>query len=239
MGLYATENPDVNSGPIHEFGFHKIERQTKTVINSMLNNFFSKRSKAYDIVIPEISSLQNIPNSPENTKVHNRRDFPFEERKFPMIVTTIAGAKERKSYIGADDLLLINTRENPDGTKIGHEVFAGMADIDLMLIIVSTSADERSKLAELIYMCFTHFYRGQFIYQDDIGNMFSITPGVKPVDFGAETEVTDESKTTLIYVKDMGLSTFIEYHFEDVATGDKLFELKNIETEIESGPVES
>ena len=212
MGIYTKSHSEISSGSLYEFGFYKALRQTKSVMVNMLNNFFSIRNKAYGIVMPEIFSLQNTPN---NKKVHTVRDFPFEERKFPLIVVTNASAKERKPYIGSDNLLYVDVKENSEGVKSGTNVYAGMADINVMLGIVATSPDERMMLSELILMCFTHYYRGQFIYHGVGNELFSITPGGNEIDFGTETEITDSSDTTSVYVVDAGISVFIEYHFED------------------------
>lgn len=235
MGLFTTQSPDVSSGPLFEFGFHKIQRHTKDVINNMLENYFSVRSKAYGIIVPEILSIQNTPSE---RKTHIRRDFVSEERKFPAIITAISKAVEKKPYIGADDLLFIDVGTTPDNTKVGTEVFAGMADIDLMLIVAATSPDERSMLAEMVFNCFTHYYRGHFIYEDENNGMFAIVPGTKPLDFGRESEVTDESKTTMLYLVDVGLSTTIEYHFADAITDGKFYEVSDVDIEEESGPIE-
>ena len=213
MGIHTKGHSEISAGSLYEFGFYKALRQTKSAIVNMLNNFFSKRNKAYGVVMPEIFSIQNTPA--EEKKVHAVRDFPFEERKFPLIVVTNAKAKERKPYIGSDNLLYVDVQENENGAKSGKNVYAGMADVDVMLGIITTSPDERMMLAELVLMCFSHYYRGQFIYEGNGNDLFSITPGGNEIDFGTEAEITDESDTTTVYVIDVGISAFIEYHFED------------------------
>jgi hypothetical protein len=239
MALFSLSHPDVSSGGLLEFGFHKVIRQTKSVIINMLNTFFSNRSKAYGIAIPEVLSIQNSDEivtstgKTGHTAVYNVRDFPYTERKFPMVLVATSGVREKKPYIGADDLKMIEEIDTSGG-RIGVEVYGGMVDIDLTLIVVSTSPDERSRLVELIAICFSHYYRGQFIYYDEVGNMFSITPATKQLDFGAETEVKDESTTTMVYITDLAMSVFIEYHFIDVSD-DQLHELKYIDIDPTSG----
>jgi hypothetical protein len=201
----------------------------------MLSNFFSGRNKAFTLVAPELLENQNRPN---DYKVNIFREFPFSERKFPMIMISTVKSTEKKSYIGSDDLLYIETHTNDDGIKSANEVYAGMAYIDLLLSVITTSPDERKKLAELIYLCFSHFYRGQFIYTGENGSLFSIVPASKPIDMGGESEITDESKTTLVYIKDVTLSTTIEYHFMDIGLGERFKEVRNLSIEEESGPIE-
>ena len=213
MGIYTKAHSEVSAGGLYEFGFYKALRQTKSVIINMLNNFFSARNKAYGIVMPEIFSIQNIPN--DEKKINTVRDFPFEERKFPLIIVSNASARERKPYIGSDNLLYVDVQTDSEGAKSGINVYAGMADVEVMLGIVATSPDERMMLSELILICFSHYYRGQFIYHGVGNELFSITPAGKEIDFGTETEITDASDTTTVYVIDIGIGAFIEYHFED------------------------
>lgn len=226
MGLYTKGHSEISPGSLYEFGFYKALRQTKSTIVNMLNNFFSKRNKAYGVVMPEIFAIQNIPKGEK--KIHTVRDFPFKERKFPLIIVTNTKAKERKPYIGSDNLLYVDVQENEDGTKSGKDVYAGMADVDVMLGIVTTSPDERMMLAELVFMCFSHYYRGQFIYKGSGNDLFSITPGGNEIDFGTETEITDVSDTTTVYAIDIGISVFIEYHFEDPLPDGIYTELEEI-----------
>jgi hypothetical protein len=225
MGLYTKGHPEISSNGLYEFGFYKALRQTKSVLVNMLNNFFSIRNKTYGIVMPEVFAIQN---SPGNKKVNIYRDFPFQERKFPLIVVANASAKERKPYIGSDNLLYVDVQENSEGVKSGTNVYAGMADINVMLGIVTTSPDERMMLAEMILMCFSHYYRGQFIYKGHGNELFSITPAGNEIDFGTEAEITDESDTTTVYAIDLGISVFIEYHFEDPLPDGQFTEVQDI-----------
>jgi len=229
MSLFTGEHPDVSSGDLYEFSFNKIERATKSVMVNILESFFSTQSKAFEMAIPELTATRNTPNQPP--KIHIKKDFPYTERTFPLIVTAIKEVKERKAYIGSDDLFHIDAVTGPDGLKAGVENYVGMADVDLSLIVVTTSPDERSQLAEAIFLCFTHYFRNQFIYMGEDESLFSITPATKQITMGAETEITDESAVTMIYVKDIALSAFIEYHFRDFSVG-KLYELRNINYEL-------
>lgn len=235
MGIYTTSHPDVMAGSIPEFGFQKVQRNTKTVIISMMEKFFSIRSKAYAVIMPEVSTVQNTPN---DTHIHIYRDFPFQERKFPMIIVGIMKHVEKHSYIGADDLRFINVTETSTGVKTGSEIYGGMADINLGLVVTTTSPDERSLLVELLTMCFTHFFRGQFIYKNEAGELFSIVPGASPLTIGPEAEITDISKTTLVYVNTVSLKASIEYQFSDTITDGKLYEVNHIEIDEDSGVIE-
>lgn len=229
MGLFTSEHPDVSSGGLYEHSFNKIERATKSAITNILENCFSSQSKVFELILPELKAIQNVPN--QTPRIYIRKDFPYMERTFPLVVPLIKDTRERKAYIGSDDLLYIYSETSEDNYKSGIEVYAGMADVDLSLAVVTTTPDERSMIAEFIYLCFTHFFRTQFIYKGIDQSLFSIVPATKEISMGAETEINDESTTTLIYVKEITLSSFIEYHFRDFSVG-RLYELKNINYEL-------
>jgi hypothetical protein len=91
-----------------------------------------------------------------------------------------------------------------------------MADVELSIIVVAESPDVRDMLSELVFQCFTNYYRGNFIYTDEDDNMYSIVPSTKQVSMGEERDLTDEDKVSIIYSVDIGLSAFIEYHWKSV-----------------------
>jgi hypothetical protein len=226
MGIWTPSNPDISSGPLYEFGFQKILRQTKSVIVNILVNYFSVQNKAFVTVIPETELMQNSPNTVSKTNI--TRDFPFKERKFPLVIVGISDAREKKINIGSDNFIDTEILTTPDGIKYGVDVFGGMADIDVLIAIITTSPDERLMISESIFMCFSHFNRTQFIYQNQTGELFSIVPAGGPINFGRETEITDVSKTTLLYAIDVSFTSTVEYHFNDYTDG-KLYEITHIQ----------
>ena len=223
----AENQPD----SLYDFGFYKIQRQTKSAIVGMLTNFFSSLNSSYRLQMPEILEMQNTA---EVTKIFINKDFPYQERKLPLILVAIKGSTERKLYLGADNLSCYDIVETSTGKKSAVNIYHGAADITLALIIIALSPEDRMKFAELVTMCFTHYYRWQYFYTYGDGNMFSIVPNTAQLEFGSEAETTDVSTTSLLYLVDITMKSFIEYTFRDLRIYGVL---KDYAIEGDSGPI--
>lgn len=215
MGIETPFHPEQTPGSINNFSFHRLERNTKTILVNILKTFFSMNTQLYKMAVPQIVETQNKTTDP---KIFIERDFPFTERKLPLIAVSIKSMKEKKAYVGADNMLYPDIRRTSTGDYLtGYNVYAGMQDVDVTLIIAALSQEQRMELKELINLCFTHYYRWQYFYYDEQQNMFNIVPTTTPVEFSGENEVTDPSNVSLIYTTTSKLSSRIEYSFKDYA----------------------
>lgn len=209
MGLNTPFLPENIGASLFNFGFYKVQRHTKAIVVEFLNNFFSNNVKTYSLTLPEIVDLQN---SSDYTKIFVSADFPYTERKFPIIIVSVRDIKEKKMYLGADNIIGYRVY----GTSTGREsveVYAGAAEVTLNLTIVALSSEDRMKFAELINICFSHYYRWQYYYTLDDGSLFNIVPNTGTITFGGEEEVADPSKVNMIYAINMIMTSFIEYSF--------------------------
>jgi hypothetical protein len=105
--------------------------------------------------------------------------------------------------------------ETSAGVTVASDIYHGAADISLSLIVVCQTTEHRMKFAEMINMCFTHYYRWQYFYTFGDGNTFSIVPNTQPLEFGTETEATDVSPDSLLYITDISMKCFVEYTFTE------------------------
>ena len=231
MALDTAFKLENSPGAIFNFSFLKMQRQTKTVIVNMLQNFFDAYNQEYKLQIPELVEVQNRV---EDTKLFIERDFPYKERKFPMVIVSIKSAKERKMYIGADNYIDHKIIVSSSGTISAVPMYTGAGTISLSLLIATNSPDDRSRLSELIAFCFTHYYRWQYFYSLGDGNTFSIFPNTEELEFGSESEVKDDaSALTYIYVTDISMKAHIEYTFTDVRTDSSVIGT----VEVKGGPM--
>ena len=232
MALTTAFKPENIGSPIYDFGFFKVQRQAKSVIVEMLKNFFTDKVQTYKLQMPDIVEAQN---SDDTTKINISRDFPWNERKLPLIIVAQKGSRERKLYLGADNL----TGYKVTGTgneRTAREIYHGAVDIDIVLIILAQSPDERSRFSELLAMCFTHYYRWQYYYTYGDGNLFTIVPNNETLIFGEDSEATETSKTSLIYITHINMKSFIEYTFTSL---DITGVIRAYEIDHASGPIES
>jgi len=215
--FYVENSPQA----IIDFSFFKVQRQAKSVIVNMIRNFFNSYNQEYKLQIPEVADVQSIGG---NEKIFIERDFPYGERKIPCIIVSIESAKEKKMYMGVDNLIGYKRM----GTSTGvFPVFGGASVLSLKLVVVAESSEMRMKLAELLNMCFTHYYRWQYFYTLEDGNTFSIVPNTGLLDFGAESELKDLSKDTYIYMTTVSMEAFVEYTFS--RTKSDINTLENID----------
>lgn len=236
MGLETLFHPEQYPGYLENFGWFKVQRHTKSVLVNILTTFFDASTQMYKLQIPEIVEVQN---SSAIKKIFIERDFPFFERKLPLIAIEITGANERKIYNGADNWAGIKYAKSSTGEIISaYDRFVGMTDITTNMIIAATSPEERMQLSELINICFTHYYRWQYYYYDEDGSMFTIVPATKPLNFGDESEVSDESKTNLIYVTTVKMESIVEYNFVNMVPDDRYMKINYTAMDDSSGPVE-
>lgn len=237
MGFNTPFQPENTGAPVFDFGFYKIQRHTKAIITEMITNFLSSRIKLYELTMPDIISIQNTD---ELTKIHVTPEFPYEQRKLPLIVISIGSMKEKKMYMGADNLIgykLIGTSTGVTySTGLATvEVYGGAVELVLNITIATLSVEERMKLVELLNICFTHFYRWQYYYTYGDGNLFNIVPNTGTVSFGEEAETKEESKTSMIYAVNMTMNSFVEYTF---TSQDLLGKINTYEIDHLSGPIE-
>lgn len=215
MGIQTPFHPEIYPGAINNFGFYKIQRNTKTILVNILKNFFSHQSQLYKITMPEIVDKLADTTIP---KLFIERNFPFMERKLPLIATAIKQSKEKKAYIGADNLLYPEVIRSSTGDYLtGFNVYAGMSDLDVTFIIAALSPEDRMELVELINICFTHYYRWQYFYYDEENNMFNIVPNTVELIFGGESEVKDQSNLSWIYITTIAMKCRVEYTFKDLS----------------------
>lgn len=233
MGFKTPFLPENQPGDLIDFGFYKVQRHTKSAIIGMLKNFFDSINSTYKIQIPDIHDIQN---SSDVQKIFVERDFPYKQRTIPIILVTIKGATERKLYIGADNTSGMRVVETSAGTTVAYDIYHGAADILLSLIVVCQTTEHRMKFAEMINMCFTHYYRWQYFYTFGDGNTFSIVPNTQQLEFGTETEATDVSPDSLLYITDISMKCFVEYTFTD-SVGGQLGTLQDFTVDSTSGPI--
>jgi len=233
MGIFTPFQPEITSGALDNFGFHKIKRQVKSIYVNMITDFFSNTFKIHELDIPELSEVSNING--EAPRLFIERDFPYTTRKIPLIVPIISNITEKKSYLGNDNYLYPGVNENPDGTRYGYDVYANMYDIAIKILVVTESNELRDQLIDLLLACFTNYYRGNYTYRDDSQNEFIITPSNTRVVSGNDSEVAEANSTNLIFYGDISLTAFVEYHYKAYGEG-RYTQIQNINIDPSSSP---
>lgn len=227
MSLEIIQHAEFTSGPLHNFGFERVQFQTKVILGNMLKNFFDRKVQSIKLTMPSILHYQNTAS---DIKLSIRRDFPFFERQIPFIATTIVSSQMKPSSIGTDDFLYSEIYSDVNGDVYEEDMCAGMRDLTTSLVVAARSAEDRMDLIDLVTMCFNHYFKWVYHYKGVDGSYFNFIPSTKLVVQGGEAEVTDESKTSLIYIADITLTPFVEYIFKDVGIEWQAARLEEIDT---------
>jgi len=213
---------------LNDFGWFKVQRHTKTVLVEMLKTFFDRNKAVYSMSVPEITKLQN---SDTTTNVYIEKNFPYEERKIPLIAISQVNAREKKTFIGIDNYSHTRFHYNSSSGEMdgGTNFYSGISEVDSTFIIVGLSSEQRSQLSEFINVCFTHYFRWQYFFYGPDGSMFSILPSTKELSFGTESEITSPSDLEIVYITTVTLSSFIEYKFREFSKDNIPIIASNIE----------
>lgn len=228
MGDIIQKHPDITPGYIEQFGFYKIERQTKTVIHSILQNFFSKYSNLFKLTAPE---LELIDNNVDDTRLFIEKEFPFYQRKLPLIAILSKSKQEKKAFMGADDLLFSHTIKNTDTDELiaVNNHYGNIWKVPISLTVASTSIEQRMQLQELVSLCFTHYYRWVYHFKDTEGNCFNIVPNTGQVIITGESQSADSSNISVVYHCTLGMDAQIEYTFIDLGDNIDTLEVTGFE----------
>lgn len=227
MSHHIQGHPDVDSGFLDKFSSYKIERNTKTVIANILKQFFSKYSTAYKMVAPEIIEVEN---SIQSTKLFIEKEFPFYERRLPFIAVMTRNKKERKAFLGGDDFVYSQVIKNDIGEVVArNSMYGNMYDVPVTLSVAATSPETRMQIAELISLCFTHFYRWVYMYKDIDGSLFNIVPNQGTVAISDESTIADNNTVTLIHTCVVTMLASVEYIFVNIADNFSKFSVTGFE----------
>jgi len=226
MSIYNTQHPDITSGAIPSYGFHKISQQTKTVLVNMIMDFVDYKNQLFKNDIYEVNDFQTTHDTADKKLLYIIRDFTAVQRKFPSVVISIQNAIEQKPYIGADNFLYTDTFTD-NGNMALTDMYAGMAQVECMFTIMCESSDQRSKLADMLFMCFANYFRGQFMYKGPDSSQFIITPAIVPIAFGSEQEIVDDNPMQAVYMTTMSLTSHIEYQFASNVDGNGSYTIAN------------
>lgn len=236
MGIFTPYHPEITTGSIEEFGVHKIKRQVKSIYVNMITDFFTYSKKIHGLDISELSELVTVEG--QKQKIFIERDFPYNTRKIPLITPIITNITEQKAFLGIDNYLYPGVTIASDGTQSGYDVYANMYTIDLRILIVTEANELRDQIIDLLIACFTNYYRGTYTYKDDSDNVFIITPSTSKVVSGNDSELTEENTTNIIFLGDISLRAFVEYHYK--AYGEDRYEtITTVTVDESSGPVSS
>lgn len=206
MGLENPIYPHIASPNVQGFAYYKVLRQSRYVLVEMIKEFFNSLSSTPQIMCPEVIQFQG-------DELNVFRDFPYGERKLPLVIVASSEGKEKKYYIGSDSSIGQTLLTTSSGNEVAYEICIGAFQYNTVLFLVCESVEQRLMLAELLFQCFTNHYRWQYFYSIDKLTSFSIVPNTGSITLGREQETQEKGAINLLYVMDLTMPTHVEYTY--------------------------
>jgi hypothetical protein len=200
-------------------------RNTKIVYQNLLKTLFDDKlpdfkKRDYEIRRFLIKDYL-VGHSPSTQPIHIYREFPRTERNYPFLLISLPEFKERKAYLGWDDIHYGRVIEQ-DGVTVGEIIkttlWQGRAAID---IAVYNSVDDRDMLADYVFDGFQTYFRSNYIWRHpDYRSYYVIHIGSDEIDIDLpDTPVEDTAGGSIfpIYTGKISPNFTVEHHYSRVS----------------------
>jgi len=199
---------------LNDFGFYRVYRHSKEVIERVLKDFFSIVNREYNFLIPTIKFFKYDEDS-EKTKVAVYRDWFQQIRQLPFVIVSVERLTERQLTFEQPPFLG-ESSEIIGETSTGFVRFGGAVDIESRVVVGAEDADSRGDLIDLLFFFFTIHGKQVRVFKDPSDRaklVFSIPK--KEISVGGETEVQiGATGTTQLYSAEILVPMFIEYSYQ-------------------------
>ena len=171
----------------------------KLIIQNLLMYSFSATNTELQMRNFEIKKFQILDKEVFETKPRDRdpifiyREFPFKDRKYPMLLVRINGpVNEIKNYLGWDNIAYANIL-NDQGIKLGEVVEGQMHECKIDIGVAAQSIDDRDYLCTAIQNLFQDYYRSNYIWEHpDQRHYYQINIGHTSIEVNLDSSpVTD------------------------------------------------
>lgn len=212
MAIQTFQETEIFIEGLPDYGFHRMQHITRAVLSNILERFFNKNLKSYQLCLNTIDDYAN-DNLSGKQKLWILKEFPYGQRKVPSIVIELGDIRENKRYIGTDNEIAVV--ETPSGKRAETQYY-GSANIPVAFLIQAESHDVRQEVSDLIYSCFTHYHRWQYFFKGDDDSVFSITLSQDPVVLGTNKQISDSSGSQkVLYIKIVNITVSVDFIYFD------------------------
>lgn len=210
-----------NPGTISTTDQYHIISNIKVVFQNILKNYFDNLNTDFAKRDPAIQQFQfkkqfeAKPRSTEPIKIV--REFPFENRDFPFVMVSLKDFKEKKLYLGWDNIGHLARHKTANGDVIGEIAEAQHFTAKAVLNIAAANIDERDMLINYLGIGFQNYFRSNYkwIHPDGI-TIFFIHVGYKEPDYNVEPNpIKDASGGNIfpVYTGSVGMECFVETYY--------------------------
>lgn len=204
---------DLNTGAIPNFGFYRIAYNIRQVFSNVLTNYFGSLNNIQSSIVPIIKDYPSIIRNPEGFLLNIYKEWPYQNRKLPFLLVYIINQTEFRLQVSSEQMSFDMTHlVGP--TTTGLVTFGSGLDIDVGVTIGAEDHETRQNLTDAVFMCFAHFYKGGFYYDDDNRRArFGITNRNDPIRLLGESEDRIDPDTFL-FSNSVSIPIFVEWQFD-------------------------
>jgi hypothetical protein len=164
-----------------------ITTNIKIIFQNLFFNAFLDRNsdiKERSLSIREFLIKDYFEAKPrDKDPIFIHREFPFESRKYPLILIETADTKEEKPYLGWDNIVETNVIDLPNGIRIGQIMETQHYTGKLNVRVAARGIDIRDTLCDFVASTMQNFYRSNYVFSHPDGRSFYVIHiGAQPVE---------------------------------------------------------
>lgn len=166
---------------------YSITTNTKVIFQNLFYNALSDRNhdiKERSLAVREFL-IKDYFEAKQRDKdpIFIHREYPFDVRKYPLVLIETADTKEEKPYLGWDNISDVNVLEVHPGVKIGQIVETQHSTGKLNVKIAARNIDVRDMLGDFIASTMQNFYRSNYVFAHPDGRSYYVIHiGAQPVE---------------------------------------------------------
>jgi len=201
---------------LNEFGFYRVYKHSKEIIETLLKDFFSKSKAEFGFIVPTIRFYE-FDKDISKSKISIYRDWYQQIRSLPFVVISINRLEEKQLVLEQPPILseFIVSDYSEINSSTGFINIGGAVDITTIITIGAEDADSRGDLIDLLFFFFTLYGKQLKVFTDPGKRskmVFSIPK--KRIAVSGEASVTiGRENVSKLFTVNIEVPIFIEYSY--------------------------
>ena len=198
---------------------------TKIIFQNLLFNYFNSLNLDFVKRGVEVDKFRTHPNMQAKARditdpINIVREFPFNERKFPFIVVSITEIKDKKLYLGFDNIGHAAVHQTHNGMLVGElsefQSYFGTAQLS----VAAKTVDDRDRLIGYCGSGFQNYFRSNYKWvNDDLKNTFFLHTGYDEVEYELDpSPINDGAGGDIfkVYAGNIKMKFMLEHYYSTI-----------------------
>jgi hypothetical protein len=215
---YSTNN---DPGTIESAEAYQITHNTKVVFQNLLYSLFDGKKTDFTLRDNTLTKFtirdQFVAKPNDKPPIFIIREFPFLNRNYPFIVVSIPTKKERKMYLGWDNIASIQALKH-NGITVSSTTEHQNWDMEVNMNIACKDVDDRDFLVDAVTYGFQGYFRSNYIWDHpDTLSTFIISAGSEAITNELSQTVTADvagGELYPIYAGAVVVKIFVEHYYK-------------------------